>query len=134
MSNNQWAEINITLMWPFQTALLPFFPPSNMLLVHLHAKHHCTNTHGLITHGNTHVLQIPFKQSDKHGGCPHFPPRGRLQVPGSPRGPCRALVRPGAIQAAPNTQPRVHCVSLTALVVFDGRSVVKGGGRRGLLL
>lgn len=59
---------------------------------------------------------------------PPLPPRDRLQVPGPPRGPCRALVRPGAIQAAPNTQPWVLCVSLTALVISPHAVVVGGWG------
>lgn len=61
---------------------------------------------------STHTSHIPFQHTE-----PPLPPRDRLQVPGPPRGPRRALVRSGAIQAAPNTQPWVLCVSLTALVI-----------------
>lgn len=67
----------------------------------------------------TSLYSLSFSLSHWMHTCTHTaPPRDRLQVPGPPWGPCRALVRPGAIQAAPNTQPWAHCVSLTALVIL----------------
>lgn len=85
---------------------------------------------------STHTSHIPFQHTE-----PPLPPRDRLQVPGPPRGPRRALVRPGAIQAAPNTQPWVLCVSLTALVISlhvvvgkKKKKRKKSGGLQGLLL
>lgn len=83
---------------------------------HTHVRIHIHEYAPSVLTAHTHLTSPSITHTPTQS--PSFPLGDRLQVPCPPRGPRRALVRPGAIQAAPNTQLRVLCVSLTALVIL----------------
>ena len=100
---------------------------------HTHLRIHIHEYAPSVLTAHTHLTSPSITHTPTRS--PSFPLGDRLQVPCPPRGPRRALVRPGAIQAAPNTQLRVLCVSLTALVILFmwGKKRKKGGLQRLLL-